>query len=73
MTFSRSAVGRQRRGAAREHGAAARIGAGAARHRRAVAVQDADVLDAHAEMLGHHLGQRGLQALAVRGDAERSP
>ena len=63
--------GREPRGAAREHGAAARIGSGAAGDGRAVAMHDAHILDAHAEMLGHDLGQRGLQALAMGGDAER--
>ena len=60
----------QRRGAAGEHRAAARIGAGAVRDGGAVALQDLDVLDAGAELVGDHLRQRRLQALAVRGDAE---
>ena len=63
-------LGREPRGAAGEHRAAARIGAGPARHRGAVALQHAHVLDAAAEMLGDHLRERGLQSLPVRRDAE---
>ena len=65
------ALGGKPRGAARQHGAAARIGAGAARDRGAVALQHAHVLDAAAEMLGDHLRERRFQPLAVRRDAER--
>ena len=61
----------ERRRAAGQHHAAAGIGAGAAAHGGAVALHDADVFDADAEMFGDDLGQRGLETLAVRGDAER--
>jgi hypothetical protein len=58
--------------AAGEHHAAAGIGPGAAvGGGGTVALNDAHVLDPHAEMFGDDLRQRRLQALAVRGDAER--
>ena len=63
---------RQCRRAAGQHHAAAGIGAGAAGNGRAVALHDANVFEAGAEMLGDDLGERRFQALPMRGDAERS-
>ena len=70
MIFLRSSRAGERRRAARQHRAAARVGAGCRRQRGAVALHDADILDAAAEIVGDDLRQRRLQALAVRGDAE---
>ncbi len=60
----------ERRRAARKHHAAAGIGAGAAGDGGAVAMHDADILEADAEMFGNDLRQCRFKPLAVRGDAE---
>ena len=50
---------------------AAAEGADALLHDAGVAVQDRDVLDRHAELIGEHLRERRLVALAVRRRAGR--
>ena len=62
---------RQRRRTAGQDHTAAGIGAGATGHGGAVALHDAHILEPGAEMFGNDLGERGLQPLAMRGDAER--
>ena len=59
----------QRRAADRLRAAAER--ADALLHDRRVAVKDRDVLDRHAELIGEHLRERRLVALAVRRRAGR--
>jgi hypothetical protein len=59
---------RQGRAAAGENGAAARISSGAVRDNGAVSLQDLNIVDSGAELVGDHLGERGLEALAVRGN-----
>ena len=56
-------------GTSRDDGAAAASGAASERGDIGVTLTQDDIVDVHAELVGHHLDHGGLQALAVRAGA----
>src|SRR5690606_20706214 len=58
-------VGCARQGRTADRQRARTVGAHAHRHERRVAVDDLDILDRHAELVGDELGEGGLMPLSV--------